>query len=132
MTALMSPKVWAAIALAFVLSLAGFFLYRAGKNTVRVEFDQYKIDQAETQRIAAKARAALGDRAATAHETFKATEEVRYVNRTKIIRQIVGRPVYSTACWDADGLRVANDAIAGRDSTSEPAAAVPGPADPAR
>ena len=68
------------------------------------------------------------DDAAARHEAFKKTEEIRYVTRTKIVDRIVDRPVYRSACFDADGLQLVNAAIAGTDSAGQPASAVPGPA----
>jgi len=68
------------------------------------------------------------DDAAAGHETFKATEEIRYVDRIKIVDRIVDRPVYRSACFDDDGLQLVNDEIAGRDSAGQPAPAVSGPA----
>lgn len=68
------------------------------------------------------------DDAAARHESFKKTEEIRYVTRTKIVDRIVDRPVYRSACFDDDGLQLVNAAIAGTDSAGQPASAVPGPA----
>lgn len=68
------------------------------------------------------------DVAAVKHETFKAKEEVRYVERTQIVDRIVDRAVYRNACFDDDGLQQLNAAIAGRDPAGEPEATVPGPA----
>lgn len=68
------------------------------------------------------------DDAATRHEAFKKTEEIRYVTRTKIVDRIVDRPVYRSACFDDDGLQLINAAIGGADSAGQPAPAVPGPA----
>lgn len=56
MAYLLNPKVWAAIVLAILLGLAGAFLYRAGKATVRNDFDAYKLNQAEQRILADRAR----------------------------------------------------------------------------
>lgn len=61
MKALLNPRVWLAIAIAATLAFTHFFVYRAGKATVRTEFDAYKLAQSE-QRI-------LADRAQRTEET---------------------------------------------------------------
>ena len=91
---------------------------------------RYGAKEAERQRIEARDRVKKierGDEAAAAHEGFKAKTEIVYVDRIKRVDRIVERPVYSAQCWDADGLRELNDAIAGREAPSEPAPAVSGP-----
>ena len=55
MTALLSPKTWVALAVAAALAFAGFFLYRAGKATVRADFEAYKAAQAEARILADRA-----------------------------------------------------------------------------
>lgn len=50
MMTLMSPKVWAALVVAAILAFAGFFLYRAGAASVRVQWDAEKLQQ---QQVAA-------------------------------------------------------------------------------
>lgn len=56
MTALLNPKVWFAIALAAVLAFAGFFIYRAGRATVQVEFTQWKLAAQENRILADRAQ----------------------------------------------------------------------------
>lgn len=68
------------------------------------------------------------DVAAEGHEQFKAKEEIRYVEITKTVTRLVDRPVYRNVCVDDDGVRLLNDAIAGREGAGEPAPAVPGSA----
>jgi len=97
----------------------------------------WRYDSAELDRSRAASRDQLKkiervDDAAAKHETFKAKEQIRYVYRTQLVDRIVERPVYRDACFDDDGLRVLNDAIAGREPAGEPASAVPGPAAGAR
>jgi hypothetical protein len=70
------------------------------------------------------------DEAAAKHEDFKAKEEVRYVERVKVVRQLVDRPVYRNVCLDDDGVRLLNNAAAGRDNPGQPAPAVPAAAKP--
>lgn len=54
--------------------------------------------------------------AATSHEDFKAKEDIRYVERIKVVQKIVERPVYRNTCFDDDGMRELNAAIRGEDS----------------
>lgn len=97
----------------------------------------WRHDAAELERVQLESSDRLkkierGDEAAQAHEATKAKEEIRYVYRTKIVDRIVERPGYAAQCWDADGLRVLNDAIAGREPAGEPAPAVRRPPEPSR
>lgn len=46
MMALLSPKAWLAIALACALAFSHAFIYRAGKASVRADWDKSKIEQA--------------------------------------------------------------------------------------
>jgi len=45
MMALLSPKVWLALALSAILAFAGLFLYRAGAASVRTQWDAAIIQQ---------------------------------------------------------------------------------------
>jgi len=56
MMALLNPRVLVALALAAALGLFGFFCYRAGKATVRNDFDAYKLAQSEQRTLADRAR----------------------------------------------------------------------------
>ncbi|MFS2047578.1 DUF2514 family protein [Variovorax sp. Varisp41] len=56
MAAFLNPKVWIAAAVAIALALAGFFLYRAGRASLRGEFDAYKLAQQEARILADKAQ----------------------------------------------------------------------------
>lgn len=62
------------------------------------------------------------------HEDFKAKEEIRYVERWRTATKIIERPVYRNVCIDDDGVRLINDAIAGRLPAGEPLSTVPGSA----
>ena len=90
---------------------------------------QRAVEHAAAARDLAK-RMDRVDEAATAHEEFKAKEEVRYVERVKVVRQLVDRPVYRNVCLDGDGVRLLNDAIAGREGAGQPAPTVPAAAKP--
>lgn len=66
------------------------------------------------------------DGAATTHEIFKERERVVYQTITETVDRIVDRPVYRSACFDADGLRALNAAISGAaPAASQPAPTVP-------
>lgn len=73
MTWLLNPKAWAAVLVAIALGLAGAFIYRAGKATVRNEFDAYKLDQAEQRVLADRVREQF--RAARQAATDKEAED---------------------------------------------------------
>ena len=105
--------------------------------TAAWQTQNWRHDAIELARVRVEARDQVKriehvDVAAVKHETFKAKEEVRYVERTKIVDRIVDRPVYRNACFDDDGLQQLNAAIAGRDPASEPAPTVPRSAAPVR
>lgn len=57
MTWWLNPKLWAGIALAVALAFAGWFLYRAGQQDVRADWNAYKLDQQELRILADRARA---------------------------------------------------------------------------
>jgi len=93
----------------------------------------WRHDAAEFARAQVEARDRVkkierGDEAAAKHEGFKAKEDVRYVTITKRVDRVVKEPVYRNICLPPAGLQLANDAIAGRESASEPSTTVPGPA----
>lgn len=77
-------------------------------------------DQLELDRL----NRAAANVAATTFETKKAKNEVRYKTITREVEKLVDRPVYQSACFDDDGLRLLNDHIARRDA-SKPQPAVP-------
>lgn len=56
MAALLNPRVWIALALAVALALAGAFLYRAGKSTVRADWNAQKVLDAEARILADRAQ----------------------------------------------------------------------------
>lgn len=80
-------------------------------------FDRgYAKREAEWQEAIKKAKdkqAAQIDKASAAFEKDKAHAEVIYRDRDRIVTKIVERPIYRNVCLDADGLSVANAALAG-------------------
>jgi hypothetical protein len=76
MTALLSPRVWLAIAIAAALGFSHFFVYRAGKANVRADFDAYRIAQtAALQKADAANRAKEQQWQDSANQTTKAKDE---------------------------------------------------------
>jgi len=76
MTALLSPRVWLAIAIAAALAFSHFFVYRAGKANVRADFDAYRIAQtAALQKADAANRAKEQQWQDSANQTTKAKDE---------------------------------------------------------
>ncbi len=71
MLALLSPRVWLALALAGVLAFSHFTVYRSGKATVRAEWDAAKVVQ-----LAALADAEKAARAKEQSLQSKVTEAV--------------------------------------------------------
>lgn len=54
--------------------------------------------------------------ATTQLEAARGRTEVKYRTITKEVERVVERPVYSTVCFDVDGVRLANAALAGSSS----------------
>jgi hypothetical protein len=80
-TALLSPKVWIAIALAGVLAFSHFFVYRAGKAQVRTAWDEQKLVDAEAWR---KAEAASREREQSLQTQANETNKVKDAKIRKI------------------------------------------------
>jgi hypothetical protein len=109
MTWLLNPKVWIAIAVAAALAFSHFFMYRAGRASLRGEFDAYKIAQQEARILADRAQrteeqrraAAIAQEAANAQTRISALEDdVRHAGAA------------------ADGLRAAAAGAASRSRAS--------------
>lgn len=66
MAALLNPRFWIGLGIIVALTLAGAFLYRAGKATVRKDFDAYKIAQQELRILADRAQRTEEQRRAAA------------------------------------------------------------------
>jgi hypothetical protein len=66
-------------------------------------------------------------------EAARGKTAIKYKTIVKEVEKIVERPVYSTVCFDADGLRLANAALAGSATAAgQPPDRVPQPAGPGR
>lgn len=80
---------------------------------------------AEAQR---KKEAEQSNRASTGLEADREKTRVVYRTITRKVDRIVERPVYRNVCFDDDGVREANAALAGTSTArSQPDAAVPKP-----
>lgn len=73
------------------------------------------LEQAAAQERTAQ-RQALA--ASTALETANVKTEIKYRTIVKTVNQVVEKPVYRDRCLDADGLRLANDALAGSSASA--------------
>jgi hypothetical protein len=85
------------------------------------------IKEQAAKAAAIKAAAEQANQHAEELEKARAKREIIYRTITKRVDRIVDRPVYINDCLDDDGLRIANDALAGSATTAgEPDAAVSG------
>jgi hypothetical protein len=123
MMSLLSPKLWIALAIAAAIAFGGVFCYRAGKANVRVELDNYKLQQAvKTQKA---------ELAARAEETRRESEKQKVIDEART-ETVAAQSAASDAAIAAVGLRQRVAAlVAASRSTSHPSAAIGGaPADP--
>lgn len=120
----MSRTLIAAAAIAAAAFAGGWSAQGWRRDAAELQAAQARRDTAdETRRLLARTATA----AATNHEQFKGRERVIYQTITQAVDRIVDRPVYRSACFDADGLRHLNSAITGRaaDPAPQPGPAVP-------
>lgn len=66
MAALLNPRFWGGLAVVVALTLAGAFVYRAGRASLRGEFDAYKLAQQEVRILADRAQRTEEQRRTTA------------------------------------------------------------------
>lgn len=96
MTILLSPRFWLFTALAVIVSLFGFFMFRAGKSAIRAEFDAYRLSQTQAlQKAEAEHRAKEQEWQASADKTTKAKDEqIRSINARadKLASELRNRP----------------------------------------
>jgi hypothetical protein len=111
-----------------LLALAGAFRLGARYEQGR----QAERDNKQFGELQLKYEGAFDEnnRIAAELETARAERQIVYRDITKNVIRYIDRPVYHTACLDADGLRDANAALAGkRPDPGQPADTVPGPHD---
>jgi hypothetical protein len=103
------PQVYLVYMLLAVLGLGGVYL--KGRIDGRsVCDDRIAVIQAESveRERAAQSRAI---EASKELEAARGRTEVKYRTITKEVERVVERPSYSSVCLDADGLRLANQAL---------------------
>ena len=98
----------------FVTVMVGF----AAGGWAAWQTQNWRAAHAELKRMeAAQAQHALNEKrsynASDSYQKESANVRTEYRTRTRIVRQIVDRPVYRNVCLDDAGLREVNDAIAG-------------------
>ena len=111
-----------ALAILGTLATIGYRIRESGKDSVRLEW-------AEANREARAAEEKKAQAAATKTEAVRV--EIRYRTKTitKEVDKIIDRPIYSSVCLDADGLRLARCAIRGQSAdTCKPDKPMPGAA----
>ena len=103
------------------------FLMGAGA-AYNLTADHYDAKAAKAQQAAAEAYQArtteLNDIAAQLEQSRHDRKTI-YRTITRDVEKVVTRDVYRNACLDPDGLRIVNDALAGRASAGHPDAAMP-------
>jgi hypothetical protein len=110
-----------------VASTVAAFVIGAGAG-VKITADHYQAAAARSQQEAAGAYQArtveLNDIAAQLEQSRHERKTV-YRTITREVDKVVSRDVYRNVCLDSDGVRLVNDALAGRASAGQPADAVP-------
>lgn len=91
----------------------------------------WRRDAADKQRLEqeAKAQHRATERAQASSGAFeqkRSANEIRYRTVTVTLEKIVERPVYLSACFDADGLRILNAQISGDPNTGKLGLKLPG------
>lgn len=90
------------------------------------KYDAERITAAKAAKEAYDAKAKQYNDAAQALEAAKNEREIVYRTITKQVEKVIERPVYRNACLDDSGLRIVNDALAGRASDpAKPATGLP-------
>jgi len=92
------------------------------------EHEKALVLQAQQEKAAAEAyrkQVEMFDEISKALEEEKQNIKVKYVTIEKEVERIVDRPIYLRACFDDDGLRLANSALTKGPYSSEPASTVP-------
>lgn len=94
------------IIVALAMGAAYFKGHHAGAESVQVKWDKAIADQRERE----QQQAAF---ATTKLEAGNVQAKVVYRTITQTVDKVVEKPVYRSMCLDDDGLRVANQALAG-------------------
>jgi hypothetical protein len=100
-----------ALAGAILIATASFGAgWKASSNSWKA--DMLAAEQAHADQL--RAEIDRSNIIAAALESEKGKSRVVYKTITKRVDKIIDRPVYLNQCFDADGLRLANSAIAGQ------------------
>lgn len=119
----MIPGIYTCVATALVAVAIGF---AGGWET-----QGWRWDAADKQRLEQEAKELhrAAERAQASSTTFegkRATNETKYRTVTVTLEKIVERPVYLSACFDADGLRILNAQISGDPNSGKLGLKLPG------
>ena len=115
MISILDPRALIA-AIALCAASVGIGYWRgnvAGKASVQAAWNQERAEQAAIVAQAASADATAGQQASATYQRGLQDEKARI----KVIRDVVVRTV-AGPCFDADGLRLANQAISGVSAAS--------------
>lgn len=128
MTWLLSPAVLRAVAVAAILAALawGYHLWadhqrETGRQEVRAEWRASDLLKAEAEREVEKLRRLAAANASAGHEGDKAAIKTKFVEITKEVDRVVSKIEYrDRACFDDDGLRLINAAIAAAGIAANP------------
>jgi hypothetical protein len=107
----MNPTAILIVAALWLASVTGAFFYGSHVEALSCAAANSKADHAVVDKK--DADAVKQNAPSIALEKTDAQAKVIYRTITKTVDRIVERPVYRSVCLDDDGLRAANDAIAG-------------------
>ena len=114
--------------LAALLIAGGIGLAAGAGAAHRITADHYEAAAARAQQAAAEAYQArtveLNDIAAQLEQSRHERKTV-YRTITREVEKVVTRDVYRNVCLDVDGVRIVNEALAGRAGTGNAIAAMP-------
>ena len=115
----LTPWLLGGTAIAFVLATgaAGIYGHSKGYNSAANEYqlkiDKLQIDARDQVQKVRDAMTAQANEAVNSLETQNAKARIVYRTVTEMVDRIVDRPVYRNTCFDDDGLRLVNAALAG-------------------
>ena len=107
----MNPYVISSAVVALLIAFSGAYLKGHHDAAVNCEV-QRAADRAKGQELKDK-EAKTASVQSTKVEEHHAEREIVYRNITREVEKVVERPVYRSVCFDDDGLRAANRALAG-------------------
>jgi hypothetical protein len=119
---LVAEAVGLALEIALVAGVTGYYVHKHDAAHEKATVDRIHAEQqAAIDAAVARANTAESDLA-----TERAKSHVVYQTITHEVDHVIDRPVYRSDCLDADGLRLANAALAGQAAPAAvPASAVP-------